>query len=149
MPATTELFRRQSSADPYRFTISGRHNIHRSIKGGLARWYKPLSQLVFRLWTSMRFHTFPLIRKLRDNVRLSLRLTSSFATAAVFAICLVTPLVIWRDAMAYQQLWWYGNWVGGWGTGTRRRRNGSRCLSKGSQDSLLDMSQPRLIVYSI
>ena len=42
----------------------------------------------------------PLIRELRDNLRVSLKLTTSFATATVFVICLVTLLVIWRDAMA-------------------------------------------------
>jgi len=42
----------------------------------------------------------PLIQELRDNLRVSLKLTTSFTTAAVFAICLVTLLVIWRDAMA-------------------------------------------------
>ena len=42
----------------------------------------------------------PLIRELRDNLRVSLKLTTSFATAPVFAVCLVTLLVIWRDAMA-------------------------------------------------
>ena len=42
----------------------------------------------------------PLIRKLRDNLRVNLKLTTSFTTAAVFAICLIALLVIWRDAMA-------------------------------------------------
>src|SRR5437899_1585278 len=42
----------------------------------------------------------PLIRELRNNLRVSLKLMTSFTTAAVFAICLVTLLVIWRDAMA-------------------------------------------------
>jgi len=42
----------------------------------------------------------PLIRELRDNLRVSLKLTTSFATATAFVICLVTLLVIWRDAMA-------------------------------------------------
>jgi len=42
----------------------------------------------------------PLIQELRDNLRVSLKLTTSFTTAAVFAICLVSLLVIWRDAMA-------------------------------------------------
>jgi hypothetical protein len=41
----------------------------------------------------------PLIRELRDNLRVSLKLTTSFASAAVFASCLVTLLVIWRDGM--------------------------------------------------
>jgi len=41
-----------------------------------------------------------LIQELRDNLRVSLKLTTSFITAALFAICLVTLLVIWRDAMA-------------------------------------------------
>lgn len=42
----------------------------------------------------------PLIKELRDNLRVSLKLTTSFATAAVFAICMIVLLVIWRDAMA-------------------------------------------------
>jgi uncharacterized membrane protein YccC len=42
----------------------------------------------------------PLIRELRDDLRVSPKLTTSFTTAAVFAICLVTLLAIWRDAMA-------------------------------------------------
>jgi hypothetical protein len=41
----------------------------------------------------------PLLQELRDNLRVSLKLTTSFATAAVFAICLVILLVIWRDSM--------------------------------------------------
>ena len=41
----------------------------------------------------------PLLQELRDNLRVSLKLTTSFATAAVFAICLVMLLVIWRDSM--------------------------------------------------
>ena len=41
----------------------------------------------------------PLIQELRENLRVSLKLTTSFATAAVFAICLITLLAIWRDAM--------------------------------------------------
>ena len=40
-----------------------------------------------------------LIQELRNNLRVSLKLTTSFTTAAVFAICLVTLLVIWRDSM--------------------------------------------------
>ena len=40
-----------------------------------------------------------LIQELRDNLRVSLKLTTSFITAALFAICLVTLLVIWRDSM--------------------------------------------------
>ena len=42
----------------------------------------------------------PLIQELRENLRVSLKLTTSFATAAVFAICLVVLLAIWRDGMA-------------------------------------------------
>jgi hypothetical protein len=41
-----------------------------------------------------------LIQELRDNLRVSLKLITSFATAAVFAICIIVLLVIWRDAMA-------------------------------------------------
>lgn len=41
----------------------------------------------------------PLIQELRENLRVSLKLTTSFATAAGFAICLITLLAIWRDAM--------------------------------------------------
>jgi hypothetical protein len=41
----------------------------------------------------------PLLQELRDNLRVSLKLTTSFATAAVFAICSVILLVIWRDSM--------------------------------------------------
>ena len=41
-----------------------------------------------------------LIQELRDSLRVSLKLTTSFTIAAVVAICLVTLLVIWRDAMA-------------------------------------------------
>ena len=41
----------------------------------------------------------PLIQELRDSLRVSLKLTTSFATAAVVAICLVTLLAIWRDSM--------------------------------------------------
>lgn len=40
-----------------------------------------------------------LIQELLDNLRASPKLTTSFATAAVFAICIIV-LVIWRDAMA-------------------------------------------------
>lgn len=41
-----------------------------------------------------------LIQELLDNLRASPKLTTSFATAAVFAICMIVLLVIWRDAMA-------------------------------------------------
>ena len=41
----------------------------------------------------------PLIQELRDKLRVNLKLTMSFTTAAVFAICLVILLVIWRDSM--------------------------------------------------
>lgn len=42
----------------------------------------------------------PLIQELRDNLRVSLKLTTSFATAAVFVLCMIVLLVIWRDAVA-------------------------------------------------
>lgn len=42
----------------------------------------------------------PLIQELRDNLRVNVKLTTSLITAAAFAICLVTLLAIWRDAMA-------------------------------------------------
>lgn len=42
----------------------------------------------------------PLIQELRDTLRVNLKLTASLITAAAFAICLVTLLAIWRDAMA-------------------------------------------------
>jgi len=41
----------------------------------------------------------PLIKELRDNLRVSLKLTTSFVTAAVFTICVVILLAIWRDSM--------------------------------------------------
>jgi len=39
----------------------------------------------------------PLIQELRAN--LGLKLMTSFTTAALFAVCLIALLVIWRDSM--------------------------------------------------
>jgi hypothetical protein len=41
-----------------------------------------------------------LIQQVRHNLRVSPKLTTSFVTALLLAICLVTLLAIWRDTMA-------------------------------------------------
>jgi hypothetical protein len=42
----------------------------------------------------------PLIQEIRDVLRVSLKLTTSFITAALFAITLVGLLIVWRDGTA-------------------------------------------------
>lgn len=39
------------------------------------------------------------LTQVRDQLRVNFKLAMSFGTASVFAICLITLLVVWRDSM--------------------------------------------------